>query len=107
MRADDHVVAEILLRPLPDVSEFRAPLPCVDDVQAQERHIRALGERFAALLSAPATAAQVREFQRECAFRDTVPAARVAVTGRVGALPDAFASPCDARGRDKALASRD
>ncbi len=75
-------VVEILLRSLPDVSEFRAPLPCFDDVEAQERHMRALAERLAALLSAPATAAQVREFQRECAFRDSAP--RLALPSRGG-----------------------
>jgi hypothetical protein len=75
-------VVEILLRSLPDVSEFRAPLPSFDHVEAQEKHMRALAERLAALLSTPATAAQARDFQRECAFRDTAP--RFALPSRGG-----------------------
>lgn len=66
-------VAEVLLRSLPDVSEFRAPLPHFDDVESHAKHLRALAGRLGALVSAPATAEQVREFQRECAYRDTAP----------------------------------
>jgi len=66
-------VAEVLLRSLPDVSEFRAPLPHFDDVESHTAHMRVLAERLGGLLSAPATAEQVRAFQRECAYRDTAP----------------------------------
>ena len=66
-------VAEVLLRSLPDVSEFRAPLPHFDNVELHAKHLQRLAERLGALLGAPATAQQVRDFQRESAFRDTAP----------------------------------
>lgn len=76
-------VAEVLLRSLPDVSEFRAPLPHFDDAESHAAHLRALAERLGALLGAPATAQQVREFQRECAYRDTAPRLQLPLRGAV------------------------
>ncbi|MDX1434617.1 MAG: cupin domain-containing protein [Gammaproteobacteria bacterium] len=70
----------LLVRSLPDVPAFRAPLPHFDDREAHLAHLSALASSLKALIESPETADQVRQFQRDCTFRENAP--RLSLPGR-------------------------
>jgi hypothetical protein len=65
-------IVSLLSRWLIDDPRFRKSLPHFDDVDAQRKHLSALGEALRSWAQSPEVAAKVIEWQRDRAFHDGI-----------------------------------